>query len=153
MSNHRMTSWLKVSCCNSIIIFNLNARYMLRFRKFILSYWSRAVINRLGCCKHSFIMINLLENIIFFKFTIPFSMLHFFVFQTLSVTNLTLSSNDMTYGICTWMQAIVSNHLKQKRKFQCYTFFCFWNTKCNQLVAHIRWHDLRHLHMNASHSK
>ena len=117
MSNHRMTSWLKVSCCNSIIIFNLNARYMLRFRKFILSYWSRAVINRLGCCKHSFIMINLLENIIFFKFTIPFSMLHFFVFQTLSVTNLTLSSNDMTYGICTWMQAIVSNHLKQKRKF------------------------------------
>ena len=62
-------------------------------------------------------MINLLENIIFFKFTIPFSMLHFFVFQTLSVTNLTLSSNDMTYGICTWMQAIVSNHLKQKRKF------------------------------------
>ena len=44
-------------------------------------------------------------------------MLHFFVFQTLSVTNLTLSSNDMTYGICTWMQAIVSNHLKQKRKF------------------------------------
>ena len=39
----------------------------------------------------------------------------------------------MTYGICTWMQAIVSNHLKQKRKFMlkiytrlnilCYTRF------------------------------
>ena len=44
-------------------------------------------------------------------------MLHFFVFETQSVINMSLTSDDMTYGICTWMQAIVSNHLKQKRKF------------------------------------